>query len=322
MSFEVYRTTAEHVVGVVDAALQLPEGVDAELISRFLDTTTDSGESALKMAVQLRLLKEAPAGKYSVDSPCALYLSTSSRHQKTSVFRFVLEQYKPYRTFKSRLNMNTGVPISSSEQTRALHSISAHRDVIMHTFISLGTYTDSISSQGGGLYLASEEGSNNYLVILNAVINDREQAESTVRSYIGYDEASWIDPDTVLSHIVTAYQRLGTVNEDQRAPIVHAGNAIESFLTQVAVHFNVSLAGANGINAKVDKLTQSGNLAKKHGFMCKYLGHVRNAAEHGSDPAIGVPWDVSANTSIQYVHVAQTTISAIVKCIRGGAFTV
>lgn len=313
MSFEVYRTTAEHVIGAVDAALQKTDGVDEQLVTNFLDTTGDSGRSALRMAVQLGLLKEDPSDTYIVNSPCTVYLSTCSRDQKSAVLRYVLEQYQPYRTFKTRLNVNTGVPVNAAGQTRALYDISAHRDVIVHTFVSLGTYTNSILSQGGGLYLASEDNSTSYLDILTEVIEDREKAESAVRSYIGHNEANWLNQETVLSPLVTAYQRLTAIVEDQRAPILHAGNALESFLSQIAQNYTVDLRGANGINAKVEKLLESGTLAKKHGFMCKYLGHIRNAAEHGDDPNIGAPWQVCINTAIQYVHVAQTTISAIVK---------
>jgi predicted XRE-type DNA-binding protein len=47
--------------------------------------------------------------------------------------------------------------------------------------------------------------------------------------------------------------------------------------------------------------------------MVKYLGHLRNAADHGVDSEIGTQWQVSAKTAVEYVHVAQSTISAMVK---------
>jgi hypothetical protein len=43
------------------------------------------------------------------------------------------------------------------------------------------------------------------------------------------------------------------------------------------------------------------------------LGHVRNAADHGIDAEIGHQWEVSENTSVEYVHVAITAIRDVVE---------
>ena len=80
------------------------------------------------------------------------------------------------------------------------------------------------------------------------------------------------------------------LNKSSRAPIVHAGNAVESFLSQLAAHHGVNVQNAHGINAKVDVLAKANHLLSKHKFMVKYLGHVRNAADHGVDAEIGTQW--------------------------------
>jgi len=125
----------------------------------------------------------------------------------------------------------------------------------------------------------------------------------------------------VLENLITAYQRAAVAEQDSRAPIVHAGNAVESFLSQLATHHGVNVQNAHGINAKADALGTPNHLLSKHKFMVKYLGHVRNAADHGVDAAIGTQWDVSQNTAVEYVHVAQSVISAIVAQINN-RFTV
>ncbi|MFC1806033.1 hypothetical protein ACFL09_03540 [Planctomycetota bacterium] len=250
-------------------------------------------------------------------SPCVAYLNTCARQSRASVLRFVLEQYAPYKAFKARLNVTTGVVSEAATQIRAIYSISAHRDVIAVTFVDLGTYANSLASQGAGLYLAVVGDEPQYLSVLNEVVQDREAAEMAVRRRMGFDVAAWIDQGDVLSHLVTAYQRLPNVDEDTRAPIVHAANGFESFLTQVAVHHGVDLAGATGINSKADRLAREGKIATKHKFMCKYLGHVRNATEHGADPETNHVWDVSPTTAVEYVHVAQSVIAAVVSRING-----
>jgi hypothetical protein len=133
---------------------------------------------------------------------------------------------------------------------------------------------------------------------------------------LGEEAVNWIDGPNVLDNLVTAYQCAAVAEQDPRAPIVHGGNAIESFLSQLAAHHTVNVATANGINAKADRLASASHLLSKHKFMVKYLGHVRNAADHGVDSEIGTQWDVSPKTAVEYVHVAQSVITAIVAQIN------
>lgn len=147
----------------------------------------------------------------------------------------------------------------------------------------------------------------------NCVIQQREDAAQAVRRLLGEQVVAWIDGPNVFENLVTAYQRSATSETDSRAPIVHAGNAVESFLSQLAQHHSVNVQTAHGINAKADRIGQANHLLSKHKFMVKYLGHLRNAADHGVDSEIGTQWQVSAKTAVEYVHVAQSTISAMVK---------
>src|ERR1044072_7373819 len=129
MPDEVYPTTAENVIAATDAALQKPDGVDETLVTTFLNTTTANARNALQMAAELSLLKEDPADNFKIDSKCSLYLCTAERANKAAVLRFVLEQYEPYRKFKERLAL-TGLVPEATQQTKALHNISAHHSVI------------------------------------------------------------------------------------------------------------------------------------------------------------------------------------------------
>ena len=166
MPFEVYQTTAEHIIGATDAALQKLDGVDEKLVSDFLDTTIDNARAALLMAEQLTLLKEIQSGTFITYSPCSTYLCTSMRENKAAILRYVLEQYQPYKTFKTRLFLN-GVVGEAANQTRAIFQISAHREIIVGTFTDLGTYTQSLISEGAGLYKPAATDPENYLNILN-----------------------------------------------------------------------------------------------------------------------------------------------------------
>lgn len=316
MSFEIYQTTAEHLLGATDAALQKKDGVDERLVAQFLDITNTHALNTLCMAEQLGLLSKNEAGQFIPSLPYAVYLITSIRQHKAAILRFVLEQYLPYKTFKSRLAL-TGLAPEAATQARALHNIQAHRDVILSTFIDLGTYANSLVSEGAGLYRPTEDEATDCLSVIDKVIQDRETAELHVRRRMGSEVTDWVDQQKVFSHLVTAYQRVAVVEDDPRAPIVHAANAVESFLSQLAAHHNVNIQNANGINAKADQLAQTKHLTTKHKFMLKYLGHVRNAADHGTDPETGQVWAISKTTAVEYVHVAQSVIVDIVGYMNG-----
>lgn len=317
MPFDIYQTTAEQVIGATDAALQSLSGVDEQAVAVFLDTTPDHARNALRMAVQLGLLTERAHNDYVSLSLCAKFLVTSVREEKAAVFRFVLEQYTPFHVFKQKLDLATGVAGQAATQTKGICCIQAHRDVIAATLIDLGTYANALTTQGAGLYLASEGLSLNYLKVLDNALESRQSTELFVCRRLEREASEWIDRSTVLDNLITAYQRLRTANDDPRAPIVYAGNAVESFLVQLAGQYGTNLQGANGINAKADRLRAASHLAAKHLGMLKYLGHVRNAADHGTDTEIGQQWMVMENTAIEYVHVAISVITDLVDARNG-----
>jgi hypothetical protein len=166
MSLEIFQTTAENVVGATDAALQKPAGVDDALVAAFLDTTSTYAGDAPRMACELSLVKEVRPGLFCPGTACSVYLCTAVRESKAAILRFVLEQYEAYRTFKSRLALS-GIVGEAATQTKALHGISAHREIIASTFIDLGTYSQSIVSEGSGLYRPRLDDAKEYLTVLD-----------------------------------------------------------------------------------------------------------------------------------------------------------
>ena len=76
--------------------------------------------------------------------------------------------------------------------------------------------------------------------------------------------------------------------------------------------------GKNGINAKADELSSKGKLPKKLLNVAKYLGHVRNAADHGVDPEINAPWTIRDANGLQYCFVACSFVAAVTEHENGG----
>jgi len=317
---EVFPTTAENVISATDTVLAYPNGCDETTAARFMDVPLDSARYALQMAEQLGLVEQDSKSLYRTKSPLAAYLVTAKSSQKAAVLRLLLESYEPYRVFKTRLTVTGSAPIAA-EQVRTRCGLTHHRDEVKDTLISLGTYSQSLISRGAGFFdvVSSEVQDADFLCTTANLASDRAIAENQVRAHLGEATCNWINRDEVLEPLVTAHQLLNPTL-DCRAPVTYAGNAVESFLTQVGGHHGVSLAKANGINAKVDMLGT--HIRKKHSNMLKYLGHVRNAADHGTDPEIGCSWDISHESALQYVHVAISTIKSVTLALLQSKYTI
>ena len=317
MSYAIYQTTAEEIIGATDAVLQVGHEATEQFISDFLTTSLPNGGNAANMAVELGLLaKNASTNQYSPKFPYAVYLVTSNSMQKAALLRFVLEEYVPYKAFKSRLKI-TNSSTEAANQVKAIFNLTAHKSEINQTFISLGTFSNSLTTEGAGKYSPSVSNSYSFIKVINEVVQDRQEAELKIRERLGEEIFQWISNEDVFVPMVTGFQRAAETQNDERAPILHAGNAIESYLSQVGNDLGVNLNGATGINAKIERITQAGYLTVKHKNICKYLGHIRNACDHGIDTDIGQTWTISPETGVEYVHIALTAIRSIYDCMHG-----
>lgn len=319
MPNSVFPTTAEEIIGAADAILQKRSGIDAQSIADFRSTNLQYAENAAKMAVELGLAERDPGTSlFTPISPYASYLVTSDTKQKASVLRFFLEQFEPYQFFKNRLRITDFATDAAATQTKATHGLTADRTEIASTFISLGTYTSSLAHKEAGRYEPTPGDGFEFLEKFGEAIADRELARTRIRGRLGEDVFAWIDTATVFEPLVDSLQTCGNAVNDSRPPIVHAGNAIESFLVQVAAHYAVNLAGKTGIISKANEIIGANHhLSAKHSGLFQYLGHVRNAADHGADPVIGSMWTISAETALEYFQVSLSTIRSAYDCIHG-----
>ena len=98
------------------------------------------------------------------------------------------------------------------------------------------------------------------------------------------------------------------VTLNAREAVLNAG--LDTFLDEFAARQSVSLAGATRIDAKLDRLANA--LPRKLIHVGKYLGHVRNAADHGNDAEINNPWSIRDATGVNYVFVACSFIASVI----------
>jgi len=314
MPREFWRTTAEAVVAAVDAASVASEPVDAAYVAAFAQLTQDSAKSALALAKDLGLLKEA-VGKYSPASPLCRALVTASQQRKATALRVVLEDYEPFVRFRERL-MVTGDAASASQQTKQLLDLSSHHDEVRETLLSLGQYSQALVAEGGGVYKSREDAAEYELSALAQGCASDVAAERLIRGRLGDHALEKVSRDDVVVPLADAVQKAAA--GDGRGAVVCAGNAVESYLTGLGTRCGVSLVGKHGVNAKADAISAAGHLPKKLLNVAKYLGHVRNAADHGVDAEIGTPWSVRDATGVEYCFVACSFIAAATEREIGG----
>lgn len=312
------QSTAELVMQVTEA-VQANGAASSMFVQNFCDLSATQADNALLLALDLGLLK-LYAGKYTSANPIVSFVATPDESRKAALLRVVLESYEPFIVFRNRLTATNSAD-TAAQQTKAKLEINAHREEIKDTLISLGTYTSALSSQGGGRYTVAYHELNNQLQSLAAAASDQAAAESIIRNQIGarVDQLDRIEVIVPLANSLLNANALRT-NE----AVADGARAIESFLARLADRLNVSLSGANGINQKLEKFRTGNHLPKKVIESAKYLGHVRNAADHGVDvdPDVGNVWEIQQSTGLQYVFVACSFITAALEREAGGNYII
>jgi hypothetical protein len=301
------HSTAEDVIASIEAVVVNGKDTAPDFVAEFIDVPIDRAKNALKLAVDMKFLSEN-ASKFSVASPLCGLLLTPKLKQKAAALRVVLETYEPFTTFRYRLKA-TEFAHQAAQQTKVALDLDEHRDVIKDTLISLGTYSGALGTEGGGVYVSTDDAVENHLLSLAQSCRDTAAAEARVRVQIGDAASELVSREEVLVPLANAL--LKAAAGDAQGAVTIAGNAVESYLEKLAIRMGgVNLAGANGINAKLDKFSQAGKLPKKLVAVGKYLGNVRNAADHGLDADIGAVWIIQESTGTEFVFAACSFISA------------
>ena len=313
-----WRATAEAVVAAVDAACVSIGPVTPDYVADFAQLTVDNAKAALALGADLGLLRDAN-GEYSPASPLCRALVTSNLQRKATALRLALEDYEPFVTFRERLTA-TGDASTAARQTKQLLSLTNHHDELKETLVSLGQYSQALVAEGGGVYRPREDSAEYELSALAEGCSSDIAAEHLVRERLGPRALEKVSRDDVVVPLANAVQKAKA--KDGRGAVVSAGNAIESYLSALGGRTGVLLTGKNGINAKAEELSAKGKLPKKLLNVAKYLGHVRNAADHGVDSEVGSPWSIREATGVEYCFVACSFVAAVTERENAGAFEI
>ncbi len=301
------QATAEEVVAAVEAVFVNRKPTSVDFVAEFADIPRDRAEAALKLASDLGLLGHN-AGRYSPASPLCRLLSTPNLNLRAAVLRVVLESYKPFVFFRERL-VATDLAVTAAQQTRAALELDARPDVIRDTLISLGTYSHALETEGGGVYRPAQNPAENVLLLMAQGCRDLAAAEARIRLELGEEAAGIVSREDVLVPLADALLRAGA--GDARGAVLHAANAVESYLETLSARLGVNVAGAAGINAKLRRFADARALPSKLIAVGKYLGNIRNAADHGADAEVGAAWQVQRSTGLNFPFVGCSFIAAV-----------
>jgi hypothetical protein len=318
MSREFAHSTAELIVQTTEAVYIKGEATE-EFVGNFCDLSIPQTKNALQTAVDLGLLS-ANKSLYQPSSQLASFISTPDQKQKAAALRIVLETYEPFVIFRERLQA-TGSADTAAQQTKSLLELSAHREEIKDTLISLGTYSQAIIAEGGGRYKLRDEDLTNELLSVASQCDDLASSEQRIRTQIGA-HSDQVDRNEVIVPLSGALIR--AVKKEAVGSVTEAARAVESFLVRLGERMQVDLEGASGIIQKLERFRNDNKLPKKIIESAKYLGQIRNAADHGvdADPDVGSVWNIQESTGLQYVYVACSFISACLERENKGEFII
>ncbi|MGE3910946.1 MAG: hypothetical protein AB7K36_16430 [Chloroflexota bacterium] len=308
-----FSATAEQVMVATECVHIHLQPSAVEFVADFTDLPKDQAEAALHLSVDLGFL-EFSGSAFVGKSPLCRFLSSPDQSKKAAVLRIALESYEPFRFFRERLvaTENAG---EAAQQTKITLDLDAHRENVKDTLLSLGTYSSALVTEGAGRYRPFEESIENVLDSAARACAELSSAQIRIREQIGSEAAAMVSADEVLVPLASSMVKLA--ENDSRGAVVVAGNAIESFLDMVGNRQSVVLANSTGINSKLDALNRNGALPKKLVHVGKYLGHIRNAADHGIDADVGASWSIRPQTGIEFVYVACSFVRSVCERLEG-----
>ena len=278
------QTTAEHVIGAVEAIVVNGQPTSLTMIAEFLGTVPNNATAALETAKATPdwFLRTVTTTTSSV-VPSAV--SRPYLKQKAAVLRILIESYRPFTVFRERL-VATADLNNAAQATRTICALPAHRDIVKETLISLGTFSRALIHEGGGNYQLDATSLVNALQVIASACKDMTIAEGRIRDQLGPLAQTVLaaQRDAVIVPLADALMRAN--NRDGSGAVQQAGNAVESHVAAMATRMGINIAGANGIIEKLNRFANPRRMPRYLIHVGSYLGAIRNAADHGPDADI------------------------------------
>ncbi len=311
-NYEAVEVNHRNLLDVVEAVIVLRDRATLPEIVQYSDIDSDTAEKALKMAMQLKLVKN-DGGLYKATLPFARLLSNAKANDKKAILKFLLMQYKPFKFFFGLILRGEDVT-RATIKTKTVFNVTGSITILKNTLLELGSFSQVFAETERGvepIFKEQPEILNVFKSIQNT-LNDEAQIEAYV--------ANQLD-DAVVQYLGDLKEKLISAGmKFESAPIScikETADVFEDFLKKCANDESVNITRTRGFIEIGNRLKSAGKITKKQLGFIQFVGQMRNAFKHTTDTEINnQSWDVSSDLPIEVFLVTLTAINSIFLFIR------
>lgn len=317
MSRDFAHATAEQVVNSIECTMLYSDGVSAATVASFLEIPEDVAKRALMAAKQIGALAVDPSsGHFIVGNPFSRFFVFGDHKRKSVLFRLFLESYDIFLFFRDRLDATSSAD-TAAKNTKSRFGITAHYEEIKGALLDWATYSQALVSEGANQYKMDTTIRQHPIEALLPLASDSATIRTKVIEMLDDAFSACSDRDVIVP-LVTG---LGyALSGNSRESIMNSGNAVESFLVILGNEIGANLSGATGIYSKIEKISATKAVPKKLKDMAKFVGSMRNAADHGTDSDIHASWEFFGRAGSEYSSCAISLIVSLHRWNKGTGF--
>ena len=306
MTYEAVEVSHRSLIDVIEAVCALENRATLEKIAEYSDITKDSAGKALKMAMQLQLVKYEQ-NLYVPVRPFARLIADAKQNEKKAILKFKLMEHEPFKFF-AMLILKGEDPTRAALKTKNVYNITGSTTILKNTFLDLGIFSRVFAETEKGVeaIFDAEPEIRSTFESIDSTLNERTQVENFIASQL--DEA-------VSDYIKDLNKRLITAgikfSSDPESCIKGTADVFEDFLKKICSDESVDISNATGIIQIGDKLKSAGKITTKHQGFIHFIGQMRNAFKHTRDIEIDGSWKASSDLSLEIFLVTLTAMNSI-----------
>ena len=298
-------------IGEVVEALCESTSLTIEEISIYINKTQTYAKRVISAGEQLELLTvENDVVKSTINS---IDLGKASKEQRPEVFKKSLIMFSPFILF-AKLIMKGDNLEDSARKVKVIFKVPESTKIVESTLRRWGTYTGLLikEKESYRLVFTEQEIDEEYLKELIEATHDRFKAQLFIANKLDDYAFSYLT-NIEKERFIKALQKYRDEPEDAAKD---ASNSFESFLFRVGEEHSLDTSGFNGIEVIANSLKGSNIILEQHRKICSYHSALRNAANHGVDRILGIPWRIESDASLELILSELTTIRSILRFIN------
>jgi len=280
-------------------------------IAVYINKTPIYAKRVVSACEQLELLTlENNIAKSTTNS---LDLGKATKEQRPEVFKTSLIMFSPFILF-AKLIMKGDNLEDSARKVKVIFKVPESVKIIESTLRRWGTYTGLLIKEKNTyrIKFTVQEIDEEYLKELIDATHDKFKAQMFIANKLDDTAFSYLT-NVEKERFIKALQKYREEPEDAAKD---ASNSFESFLFRVGEDHELETEKFIGIEVIANSLKSSNIILEQHRKICAYHSALRNAANHGVDKTMGVPWKIESDASLELILSELTTIRSILRYIN------